>query len=126
MPLESLRVLDRFDDATHLKLDKSVNEAVEGLSDLVPLSNYAVLLNTIIARSENALDRQYLDMLAATKLIKTHGELRDMLVSAWERRSYREIRNLGACLGSISQSNLILTNGHWLFRQPFSRYRSQS
>ena len=99
MPLESLP--DRLDDATHDELDKAVEQAVEDDladgSDLGSSLQYVALLNAIVAHSKG-MDRKYLDMKEAKKLIKTHGELGAMLDSAWKRKSYREIRNLGACL----------------------------
>ena len=100
MPLESLP--DHFDDATHDDLDKAVEQAVEddlaGGSDLSSNLQYRILLNAIVARSKDSLDRKYLDMEEAKTLIKTHGELRAMLAAAWKRKSFREIRNLGVCL----------------------------
>ena len=100
MPLESLP--DRLDDATHGKLDKAVNESVEediADTDSEDLSarDHAQLLSAIIEHCDN-LDSKYVGLGQTKKLIKTHGELRAMLDSAWKRKSYREIRNLGVCL----------------------------
>ena len=102
MPLEILT--DRFDNATHDGLDTAVNETVEeDITDAEDLSvqDHVQLLNAIVAHSKD-MDRKYLDMKEAKKLIKTHGELRAMLASAWKHKSYREIRNLGACLRFLS------------------------
>ena len=98
MPLESLP--DRFDDATHGKLDKAVNETVEeDITDAEDLSvrDHAHLLSAIIEHCDD-LDNKYIGPGQGKTLIKTHGEIRAMLDSAWKRKSYREIRNLGVCL----------------------------
>jgi len=101
MPLET--VPDLLDDATHNELDIQVQKDTEDdlgdESDLGSWVNaqYCMLLNAIIARSKD-MDKKYLDMAEAKNLIKTKEELRPMLASAWKHKSYREIRNLGACL----------------------------
>jgi hypothetical protein len=109
MPLETLP--DPLDDATHDEFDKVVNETVEeDITDAEDLSvrDHVQLLNAIVAHSEG-MDRKYLDMKEAKQLIKTHGGLRVMLTSAWRRKSYREIRNLGACLRSFVPIIYLLT-----------------
>jgi hypothetical protein len=98
MPLETLP--DPLDDATHDGLDKAVNETVEDdITDAEDLSvrDHAQLLSAIIENCDD-LDSKYGLLGQAKRMIKTHGELRAMLTSAWRRKSYREIRNLGACL----------------------------
>jgi hypothetical protein len=100
MPLETLP--DPLDDATHDGLDKAVNETVEDdITDAEDLSarDHAQLLSAIIENCDD-LDNKYVGLGQAKRMIKTHGELRVMLTSAWRRKSYREIRNLGACLRS--------------------------
>ena len=103
-PLKTLP--DRFDAATHHELDRAVDQAVEeDLGSASVLSSnlqYYALLYAIIGRSNGDLDSKYLDLKQAKKLINTHGELREMLDSAWKNKSYREIRNLGTCLWSLS------------------------
>ena len=98
MPLETLP--DRLDDATHDELDKAVNETIEeditDADDLSPRDS-AQLLSAIIEHCDD-LDSKYGLLGQTKKLIKTHGELRVMLASAWKHKSYRKIRNLGACL----------------------------
>lgn len=90
---------DRFDAATRDELDRAVNDAVQVLLGDVSVLNsilqYGLLLNAIIGHSNDHLDTKYLGMQHAKKLIDTHGELRGMLDSAWESKSYREIRELG-------------------------------
>ena len=98
MPLESLP--DRFGDATHEELDKAVNKAaLAGWSNLpnpfVVPSFEQNLISYIVRHSKGELDPRYRLLEENETLIEAHQELRDMLVSAWERRSYREIRNLG-------------------------------
>ena len=99
MPLDSLP--DLFDDVTHNDLDMAVETAVEDdlgdVSDLSSNLQYRILLNEIIAQCEE-MNKKYLILGEAKNLINTQEELRTMLASAWKRKSYREIRNLGACL----------------------------
>jgi len=98
MPLESLP--DRFDATTHDERDRAVDKAgsktLSG-SLILPIQ-YIVLLNYIAWHSKGDLDPKCIALEEAEALIDTYGELKDMLASAWQRRSYREIRNLGACL----------------------------
>ena len=106
MPLATESLPDRFDAATHRELDRAVDsKAVEDhLGDASVLGSnpeYFALLHAIIENSNGDLDTKYLDWGQAKKLI-TQGELRDVLNSAWERKSYREVRNLGTCLRSLS------------------------
>jgi len=98
MPLDSLP--DRFDAVTHDELDRAVDKAAsKALSgSLVLPIHYFALLHYIVKHSKGDLDPKYMVLEEAEALIDTYGEVQDMLVSAWERRSYREIRNLGACL----------------------------
>ena len=99
MPLET--VPDLFDDTTHNELDRAVEKAVEDdladVSDLTSNLQYFAVLYAIVARGKD-MNTKYLDMIEAKNLITTHEELRAMLASAWRRKSFREIRNLGACL----------------------------
>ena len=99
MPLET--VPDLLDDATHNELDRAVEKAVEdGLGDVSELSSNfqcRILLNAIIEHSKD-MDRKYLGMEEARNLINAKEELRPILASAWRRKSFREIRNLGSCL----------------------------
>ena len=110
MPLETLP--DCLDDATHNELDKAVNETVEeditDADDLSPREG-AWLLSAIIEHCDD-LDNKYAGLGQAKKLIKTHGELRVMLASAWKHKSYREIRNLGACLRFLPPIIYLLTS----------------
>ena len=101
MPLETLP--DRFDDATHQELDRAVNKAAsDALSGplILPIQYY-YLFNLIVGHSKDDLDPKYLLNSEAKSLIDNCEELQGMLSSAWERRSYREIRNLGGCLPFI-------------------------
>ena len=100
-PLKTLP--DRFDAATHHELDRAVDQAVEDdLGDVSDLGSglwqYRTLLHGIIENSNGDLDTKYVSLQHAKKLINTHGELREMLHSAWKHKSYREIRNLGTYL----------------------------
>jgi len=99
MPLET--VPDLFDDATHNELDRAVEKAVKvhlgDVSDLSISLQYVAVLNAIVARGKD-MDRKYLDMEEARNLINSKEELGPILASAWRRKSFREIRNLGSCL----------------------------
>ena len=124
MPLET--VPDPFDDAIHSELDREVEKAVEDdLGDVPDLStnlHYVAVLNAVVAHGKE-MDRKYTIMDEAKNLIKTTEELRPMLASAWRRKSYREIRNLGWCLRFVlviySPTNCCS------ICQPFSEHRSQ-
>ena len=96
MPLEQLP--DRFDDATHHELDRAVDDAASQtlFGPLISPLEYRALLTYIVLHSKGDLDPKYNVLPAAGALINTYGELHDMLSSAWEQRSYRKIRNLGA------------------------------
>ena len=118
MPLES--VPDLFDDVTHNELDRAVEKAVEDdlgdVSDLSSNLQCRILLNAIVARGKD-MERKYLDMEEAKHLIKTKEELPPMLVSAWRRKSFREIRNLGACLRFMPV--IYSLTSCYLIHQPF-------
>ena len=97
MPLQILP--DRFGEAKHKELDKAVNEAMEGLyGPHVPILLLTILLLTCIVDTSNGeLDPKFATPGATKTLINTYEDLRAMLSSAWERKSYCDIRNLGAC-----------------------------
>ena len=110
MPLEILP--DHFDDATHNELDKAVNETVEeDIAETEDLSalHRSHLLSTIIEHCDD-LDSKYGLPGQAKKLIKTHGELRAMLASAWKHKSYRDIRSLGQSRVSTISIHHLLAN----------------
>jgi len=125
MPLET--VPDLFDDATHHELDRAVEKDVEDdLGDESDLSSdwqYVAVLNAIVAYGKD-MDKKYLVMKEAKNLIKTTEELRPMLASAWRRKSYREIRNLGWCLPFVPI--IYMQTSCCSICQPFSGHRSQS
>lgn len=99
MSLET--VPDFFDDTAHQELDRMVNKAAE--SDALVMPNLGfLLLYHIVVHSNGDLDPKYLDNKQARLLINRYGALQDMLSSAWARKSYREIRNLGPCPPSPS------------------------
>ena len=130
MPLEI--VPDLLDDDAHNKLDRAVEKTVDddsgGVSDLSTNLQYTILINAIVAHGKD-MDRKFLDLGEAKNLIKTQGELSAMLASAWRRRSYREIRNLGAWLQSVVpliQSLTIFSSLTFPHSQPFSEHRKKS
>ncbi|KAG9310693.1 hypothetical protein JVU11DRAFT_9287 [Chiua virens] len=95
MPLQSLP--DCFDLATHQELDRAVNEDISDVFTVIEHlspSDYIILLVAIVRHSRGDLDSKYLAFSDAKKLMTTYGELRSMLASARELKSYREIRNL--------------------------------
>ncbi|KAG9308729.1 hypothetical protein JVU11DRAFT_11514 [Chiua virens] len=98
MPLENLP--DTFDNATHDALDRAVNEATaeswthSTSPKLESLMEYTVLLTLIVNHSNGDLDSKFTKFHEAQRLIQTHEDLRRMLAAGWERKSYREIRNL--------------------------------
>lgn len=94
VPLESFPEL--FDDETHERLDKAVNEA-DDFDSLSGDWRHRVLLTTMVALGED-MDRKYINGQEEKMAVNTHGGLRDVLSFAWERKTYREIRNLGAFL----------------------------
>ena len=94
MPLRS--VPDPFDDATHRQLDALVDKATAGVEEFIPLTKYAILLMSIVGHSDHVLDHTYLYLAAAYTLVNTYHDLRDKLSDAWTRKSYREVRCLGA------------------------------
>ena len=107
-PLKTLP--DRFDAATHHELDRAVDRAVgDDLGDVSDLGSglgpYRTLLRTllhgIVENSNGDLDTKYLGLQHAKHVINTHGELREMLDSAWKNKAYREIRNLGTYVSLI-------------------------
>ena len=108
-PLKTLP--DRFDAATHRELDsvvqKSVNNDLGDVSDVNSGLQHSVLLIAIIENSNGDLDPTYLSFPRAKKLINTHGELREMLDSAWKNKSYREIRNLGTYVSLIPVQQVV-------------------
>ena len=113
MPLET--VPDLLDDATHNRFDREVEIAIEDdlgsdVSDLCSNLHYIAVLNAIIEYSNGTLDKRHTGLEPPRKLMKTHEELRGMLASAWRRKSYREIRNLGACLRFVLVICSLTTN----------------
>ena len=96
MPLESPSF---FDNAAHRELDNKVMEDLKSAGvEVLSTGESILLLDTIIRYSNNQLDTNYLALTEAKHLIKTNDEFRNMLATAWERKSYCEIRNLGVYL----------------------------
>ena len=105
MPLQILP--DRFSEAKHKELDKAVNEAMEGLyGPRVPI----FLLTCIVAASNGELDPKFNSPMVTETLINAYEDLRAMLSSAWERKSYCDIRNLGACSLHCVHCQLIIVH----------------
>ena len=94
MPLQILP--DRFGEAKHKELDKAVNAATQHFNafsaqQMLPFQQY--LLTHIVAASNGELDLKI--AISGQTLIDTYGsELRDMLSSAWERKSYRDRKSV--------------------------------
>ena len=56
----------------------------------------SVLLLTIVAYSDGLLDPKYENIMNATALIEENTQLEKMLMDAWKKKKFRDIRNLGA------------------------------
>ena len=83
------RVADDLDDATHIRLDKLVLDAIDD-------DDYSsiLLLTTIAQNSEGKLDSRYSNAYQAKPLLQEHPVLKDVLKKAWEQKSFKDIRNL--------------------------------
>ena len=120
MPLESLP--DRFGEATHDELDKAVNKAAQAWNNLpnpfiLPFEH--TLLSYIVRHSKGYLDPKYRLLEENETLIEANAELRDMLVSAWESKSYCKVRNLGAYTFPLSICLICTWVSDGLVSQPF-------
>jgi hypothetical protein len=80
-------VSNDLSNAIHVGLDKLVLDTVDVFSPVF-------LLNTIAWNSEGKLDPKYKDPTNAQALLKEHPELIDKLKTAWEVKSFKDIRNL--------------------------------
>jgi hypothetical protein len=84
-------VPDFLTDEDHARMDEAVKEAMENW----PIVD-VLLLGEIVARSEGQLNQKYKEIDNVKALIKENPELSKMLKTAWEKRQFRDIRNLGA------------------------------
>ena len=93
--------MSSFDDATHKRLDAEVIAAMSrtanafGFNDSdFPRSLLSeTLLTEIIERSEDSMSRH---KVPHQQLFSEHKGLKEQLLDAWEKKSFREIRKLGA------------------------------
>src|SRR5271154_5440014 len=83
-------VSDNLDADAHARMDQAVLEYFQD----EPLAN-TTLLATIVSTSEG-LNPEYEKTQNAKALLKEHPKLADMLRVAWDQKTFREIRNLGA------------------------------
>jgi hypothetical protein len=82
-------VPDDFDSDAHKAMDM---ETLRQMADdpYAPSS----LLSSIVAASKGRLDHRHGHLKSARELIAAHPELKEMLDSAWESKSFRDVRNL--------------------------------
>ena len=111
MPLQILP--DRFGEAKHEELDMAVNAATQHFNafsaqQMLPFQQY--LLTHIVAASNGELNPKFNSPMVTETLINAYEDLRAMLSSAWERKSYCDIRNLGACSLHCVHCQLIIVD----------------
>jgi hypothetical protein len=88
------RVPDDIDPHLHAKYDLEVNEEMGTGS--TGRGHFATLLQNIVAYCDGKLDVKYKDILVAKGIVRENGQLEAELRKAWDLRTYREIRLLGA------------------------------
>jgi hypothetical protein len=87
---------DKFDDATHARLNDEVLSNLEDvLSNLEDVHAAITVLIAIVQTAGNVLDQKYGILMEAKALLKENPDLLKMLKEAWKSRSFNEIRNLG-------------------------------
>jgi len=87
MPLES--AVNLLDDATHSLLDNKVLATVEEAP-----TSLTLLLTTIASNSDGTIDSKYRETPDSKALIQEYADLQPKLLSAWEAKDFKEIRNL--------------------------------
>ena len=85
-------VPNSLSDEAHTTMGSAVVKAIKK----PPPEDY--LLMTIVAHSDGLLHPKYNDIRHATALVENNQQLAEMLATAWEKRQFRDIRNLGALL----------------------------
>ena len=64
----------------------------------------AFLLWMIVSHSDGLLDPKYIDMSNAIALLEEEQQLTEMLNTAWGKRQFRDIRNLGVVIVQLRRS----------------------
>ena len=77
-------------ESSHDGLDQQVMVAMDGQ----PYSSLLLLL-AIVTFSEGKLDPKYKDIRHAKAILKANPPLTSQLKAAWEKKSFKEIRDLG-------------------------------
>jgi hypothetical protein len=84
-------VPNTLSDEAHAAMDEAVVKAIKK-----PPPEDSLLLMAIVAHSEGLLDPKYKDIDNATAFVEENQQLVEMLEVAWQKRQFRDIRNLGA------------------------------
>ena len=104
MALES--VANILDDNTHARLDEVVLNTCENIIDASKLGSLAVfLLATVVENSADTLDPKYGNNTNAKALLEVEGELLEKLNDAWNRKEFKEIRNLSTIYSFFNASS---------------------
>ena len=103
MALES--VTNTLDDEIHVQLDGVVLNTFKSItkSELGPLA--FVLLATVVGNSADTLDPKYGNTTNAKALLEVEGELLEKLNDAWNRKEFKEIRNLSTIYSFFNASS---------------------
>ena len=89
-----------LDDATHARLDQQVIAEVQD-QNLQPGSGTTLLLLIIASNSNDCINPKYLDVRSAKSLLDQNPALGTELWSAYEGKSFKNIRNLSMWNTSI-------------------------
>ncbi|KAI6107521.1 hypothetical protein EDD16DRAFT_1898820 [Pisolithus croceorrhizus] len=86
--------LNTLDDATHEAMDELVNKHMPSIVGEPNIYNYMFLLQVIVRFANGTMDPKYGSSQATLALLSSQPALLTMLRTAWNSKSYRDIRNL--------------------------------
>ena len=97
---------NRLSDATHAEMDARVHDTCIGLGVDTVDSNWVagVLLTSIVGHSSDHLDSRFSNIENALVLLREEPDLMDLLRMAWEKKSFKNVRNLSPCCLQIPRN----------------------
>jgi hypothetical protein len=119
---------NRLSDQIHEELDARAYKATSGLGvgdkDTLGTTTAALLLTEIVSASAHRLDSRLGLLRNAVKIVDEKPELLELLNIAWQRKAFRDVRNLRPCFLYIPVANFNNVNDR-LFEPQLRRFPHQ-
>jgi hypothetical protein len=107
MTLETLP--NRLSDDSHQQQDTQAYAATLRLGvrvqDVLGISTAGILLSELVFASVGQLDSRFGQLENAVQIVDGTPDLLDLLNVAWQKREFRDVRNLRLCFLYISVAN---------------------